>query len=352
MSGIEPAGPPVATVVITNYNYDRFLAVAVTSALDQTVPCQVVVVDDGSTDESISVLDELASLFPQLLIVRNSNGGQASAMNAGWDRTSTPYVLFLDADDRLVPEAVETVVSRFEADPQVDRCLFRLQWIDARGMYLAGSFPDPGQALPDGDLRRRVLKNPDDIPWQPTSGNAFRCSALTRFMPIPVAPYRISADHYLSNLTALTGEVAAIETTLGEYRIHGENADHRSGFDLERARSILVRTEETRSQLINHGRALGLKTPDDPDGFVSLTNSAMRLTSFRVGNAGDSGDPHSDHPYLADERARLLRSGLRAAAARSDLPLPRRAMAMAWILALGIAPRSLIKTIAAKGLTR
>lgn len=337
----------MATIVVTNYNYERFLADAVTSAVEQTVPCQVVVVDDGSTDGSSEVLDRLAERLPQLQVVRNRNGGQASAMNAGWSLVECPYVLFLDADDRLVPDAVARIVERFEAEPAVDRCLFRLQWIDGDGKPITGSFPDVGQPLPDGDLRSQVLRNPDDIPWQPTSGNAFRRSALAGFMPIPEPPYRISADHYLSNLSALTGPVAAIELPLGHYRVHGTNADHRAGFDLERARSILVRTEETRSQLISHGAALGLDAPSSSDGFVSLTNSAMRLTSFRAGDASGGA-----HPYPDDDRLSLVRSGIRAALARTDLSPARKVMAVAWVLSLGAAPASLVPTVAAKGLTR
>lgn len=338
---------PVATIVVTNYNYERFLAEAVESALNQTLPCRVIVVDDGSTDGSGTVLTELETRFPQLTVIRNSNGGQASAMNAGWKQTSTPYVLFLDADDRLMSNAVETIVDRFESTPDADRCLFRLSWIDGAGKAIAGGFPADGQPLPAGDLRTRVLNNPDDIPWQPTSGNAFRSAAIAGFMPIPEPPYRISADHYLSNLSALTGPIATVEHALGEYRVHGTNADHRSGFDLARARSILERTDVTRSQLISHGRALGLTTPDGPDGFVSLTNSAMRLTSFRAGQVG-----HSSHPYQHDKLISLITTGLRAALARKDLPVIRRAMAMAWIVVLGVAPRGLVKAAAAKGLTR
>ncbi|MEM7321500.1 MAG: glycosyltransferase family 2 protein [Actinomycetota bacterium] len=341
--------PPVASIVVTNYNYERFLADAVTSAVEQTIPCQVVVVDDGSTDGSAAVLDRLAQSFPELVIIRNRNGGQAAAMNAGWSVATGPIVLFLDADDRLVPTAVARIADRFDGDADVTRCLFRLQWIDADGREIDGSFPAAGQPLPTGDLRQRVLRNPDDIPWQPTSGNAFRRSALARFMPIPEPPYRISADHYLSNLSALTGVVAAIEAPLGHYRVHGENADHRQGFDLTRARSILVRTVETRFQLIAHGAALGLETPSEPDSFVSLTNSAMRLASLR-GRAAQGGG--GGHPIAGDNRWSLIRAGVQAAVSRDDLPPHRRVMAASWIMALGIAPTAVVPRLAALGLTR
>jgi hypothetical protein len=73
----------------------------------------------------------------------------------------------------------------------------------------------------------------------------------------------------------------------------------------------------------------------------------MRLTSFRVGD-----DVNSGHPYPGDDRLSLVRSGVRAALARTDLPLVRKVMAVVWMAALGFAPASLVPTVAAKGLTR
>lgn len=333
-----------ASIIVTNYNYERYLVDAVTSALGQSVRCQVIVVDDGSSDGSSLVLDQLERDHPELVVIRNQNGGQASAMNSGWAQAVAPYVLFLDADDRLAQTAVAEVVSRFTEEPDVDHCLFRLRWIDDAGVAIdGGGFPEPGRPLPDGDLRARMAVGPDDIPWQPTTGNAFRRSALDRFMPIPEPPYRISADHYLSNLSALTGPVTAIETVLGDYRVHGDNADHRPGFDLVRARSILIRTEETREQLIKHGPALGVDMPRSTDGFRSLTTAAMRLVSYRVGDG---------HPFDGDRRLRLVMAGLRAAMGRRDLSPARRLVATGWVIALGFGPTTMVEAIAGRGLNR
>ena len=331
-----------AAVVITNYNYARFVGSAIESALAQTVGCEVIVVDDGSTDGS---LDIIAGFDKRVGLVAKENGGQASAFNAGFAATEAPVVFFLDGDDRLAPDAVASVLDALDENPAAIRAQFRLGWIDEHGQKIAGSFPEADRRLPGGDLTDRVVANPDDIAWQPTSGNAFRASMLAQLLPMPTEAYRISADHYLSNLSALHGPVVAIERELGSYRVHGANADHRPGFDIGRSRDILERTAVTHGLLIEHGRRLGLSMPADADGFSSLTNAGLRLASYR-------SQPTDGHPFIDDGWWDLVRAGSRAAMARNDFPLPRRLAALAWVVALATVPTKAIPAVVGRALTR
>lgn len=333
---------PAASIVVTNHDYGRFVGAAIESALAQTAPVQVIVVDDGSTDDSLAAIGRFGD---RIEVVTQANGGQASAFNAGFARCRAPVVLFLDGDDLLAPDAVETVVDALDRQPDASRCHFALRFVDGSGAALPGGLPEPGRGLPRGSLIDRLATNPDDIAWQPTTGNAFRAGILAGLLPMPTEPYRISADHYLSNLSALHGPILAIDRPLGSYRLHGDNADHRTGFDLDRARSILTRTRTTRTELIDHGRRLGLAMPGDPDRFRSLTNDAVRLVSYRSA-------PRSGHPFAEDRWPQLLRSAVRSAIGRHDLPVSRRALALAWVIALGLAPPALLPAIASRGLTR
>ena len=337
-----------ATVVVTNYNYDQYVIEAVQSARDQTVDCQVIVVDDGSTDRSLELLEDFVAAYPDVQLLAKENGGQASAMNVGWEAAVGPVVFFLDGDDLLEPDAVERVVGQLATDPSAVRCQFRLRWIDAQGGPLEGQFPEADRQLPAGDFRQAMTVNPDDIAWQPTSGNAFTAAGLNQFMPIPEAGYRISADHYLSNISPLYGPVLAVEAPLGAYRVHGANADHRSDFDTERLRSILIRTAETRQHVIDHGRALNISDmPRSVDGFRSLTTAGLRLISYRRGRSGDG-----QHPFAADTKLGLVRRGVGAAFGRQDFSLAKRLAATAWVLAVAAAPAKLVPALAARGLTR
>ena len=106
------------TIVITCFNYGRFLAEAVQSALDQVGgEPHVTVVDDGSTDNG--TLLELERLPERVQLIRQANAGVAAARNAGLRRVQTDYALVLDADDKLPAAALSTLRGPLEADPRL-----------------------------------------------------------------------------------------------------------------------------------------------------------------------------------------------------------------------------------------
>ncbi len=106
------------TVVVTNFNYGRFLPEAIASALAQRGgPPHVIVVDDGSTDpNTMRVLDELPA---PVELVRQPNAGLSAARNAGLRRARTPYLMVLDADDRLRAGALDALRAPLDADPHL-----------------------------------------------------------------------------------------------------------------------------------------------------------------------------------------------------------------------------------------
>ena len=104
------------TVVIACFNYGRFVGEAVASALAQTGPPEVVVVDDGSTDPATDAA--LAALPTQVQVVRQANAGVCAARNAGIDLARTPFVIVLDADDRLAPGSVALLRDALERHPE------------------------------------------------------------------------------------------------------------------------------------------------------------------------------------------------------------------------------------------
>src|SRR5436305_1267238 len=94
-------------IVVNNYNYEAYVRQAVDSACAQEYPsANVIVVDDGSTDGS---RDVLAAYGDEIDLVLKENGGQASALNAGFARCRGQAVIFLDADDVLAPNAASMV---------------------------------------------------------------------------------------------------------------------------------------------------------------------------------------------------------------------------------------------------
>ncbi len=105
------------SVVIPTYNYARFLPQAIDSALVQThPPLEVIVVDDGSTDETPRVL---AGYGDRIRVIRQANGGAGAARNTGIAAARGEYIAFLDADDVWLPRKLELQMARFEADPEL-----------------------------------------------------------------------------------------------------------------------------------------------------------------------------------------------------------------------------------------
>ena len=210
---------PLVSIVIANFNYGRFVADAVRSALAQTYPrVEVIVVDDGSTDGSRAVIEGFAS---RVITVFKPNGGHASAFNAGFARSRGEVVVFLDSDDMLLPTAVEEAVGRFE-DPSVVHVHWPLLKVDGAGKRTGEVVPR--EPLPSGDMSDFVIANgPATWSVAPTSGNSWSRRLLERIMPIPEGEFRQAAESYLFTLSPIYGRLAVVEPPQSLYRIHGTN---------------------------------------------------------------------------------------------------------------------------------
>jgi hypothetical protein len=116
----QPSAPRV-TVVITCFNYGRYLPESIGSVLAQTfTDFELLVVDDGSTDDSVAIAQRLAAEDPRVTVIAQENAGQpAIPRNLAVDRAQGKYIVCLDADDRLDPGMLAACVAVLDADPQV-----------------------------------------------------------------------------------------------------------------------------------------------------------------------------------------------------------------------------------------
>lgn len=224
------------SIVVNNFNYARFLGEAIESALSQThSDVEVVVVDDGSTDRS---RDVIATFEGRVRAVLQDNRGQAGAFNAGYRVTSGDVVMFLDADDVLLPGAA--AAAAHGADAKVSQIHWRLLDVDAHGTPSGET--TPGEPLADGDLLDDLLRD-GPLQWSspPTSGNAWPRRYLERVMPVPESEFRLAADAYLMALAPLYGRLCAIEPPQAQYRRHGANHWGGSYDDVARANREISR---------------------------------------------------------------------------------------------------------------
>ncbi|HYC32532.1 MAG TPA: glycosyltransferase family 2 protein [Gemmatimonadales bacterium] len=318
------------SVVIGNYNYARYLPDAIESALGQTHDrVEVIVVDDGSTDESRAVIERYRG---RVLPVLKENGGQGSTFNAGFRRASGGAVIFLDADDVLHRDTAARVAAAFAARPELAKVHYRLELMDADGRPSGSVVPPAGLELPTGDLRERLRRSPDDVPYPPASGNAFATWALRRVLPMPEEEYRLLADVYLLNLVPLLGPVEALDGVGGRYRVHAGNGHYASSLRLDRVRATVRIIHHTHAHMRRLADSLRLDAyPGAEQDERSLVFLSQRLVSRKL-------EPHL-HPLPGDTVARLGVRGAAAALGRSDLSWGLRLLYPAWFLAMAAAPR-------------
>ncbi len=241
---------PLVSIIINNYNYDRFLGEAIDSALNQTYPnIEVVVVDDGSTDCSREIIE---SYGDRIVTVLKQNGGQASSLNAGVQAASGDILCFLDADDIFYLQKVETIIDILsKIEPQNQDILFNnfLETIDQDGMPITVDIVNdilsgPGEwgflselggksVFFDGLLNQvstpeqayRFAASYRFLPYLgvQTSGITMTKSLANRVFPLPDEGIRVSADVFLVKAASLYGTVYSTNHILTKYRIHGNN---------------------------------------------------------------------------------------------------------------------------------
>jgi glycosyltransferase involved in cell wall biosynthesis len=204
--------PPLVAVVIPCYNQAHFVAEAIESVLRQRYPAfEVVVVNDGSTDATA----EVVSRFSAVHCIQQPNRGLAAARNTGLAHCRGEFVVFLDADDRLLPGALERGATLLMADSSLGFVAGYSVFITRNGVQLPTEQPvraagDPYVSL----LRRNSIRNPAMVMFrrrmvEAVGGFDSRFDACA------------DSDMYLR--ISRTCPVRFHDAVVAEYRKHGEN---------------------------------------------------------------------------------------------------------------------------------
>ena len=196
------------SVVIPCYNQGRFLAEAVTSAVSTTYPVEVIVVDDGSTDDTAAV----AARHPSVRYVRQDNRGLAAARNRGLEAATGDLVVFLDADDRLLPGGIDAGARALAANPGCAMAYGRCVMMGADGTV----WPTPQQRrVLSGHYAVLLRTNPI---WMPAMA-IFRRPALAEAGGF-AAGFDASADYDLYLRIARSHPVHDHGVLVAAYRRH------------------------------------------------------------------------------------------------------------------------------------
>ena len=125
-------GNPRVSIVIPAYNAEAFVSTAVKSALAQTMgDVQVVVVDDGSTDSTVEVVERMAQADSRVqLVSHGENRKRLEARRTGIEHAQGEFILFLDADDELLPDAAERLLEAQKGVYDIVQCSFEVRYVD------------------------------------------------------------------------------------------------------------------------------------------------------------------------------------------------------------------------------
>ena len=325
------------SIVINNHNYGRYLAAAIDSALAQSYArTEVVVVDDGSKDDSRTIIEAYG---PRIVAVFKENGGQASAVNAGFAHAHGDVIIFLDADDVLKPDIAAHIVESFSSRPALGKVQYCMDIIDGHGRPTGEIKPDRHLPRRSGDLRKHQLNAAFDIPFMSMSGNAFARQVLDQILPVPEQVYRLGADWYLTQLSPFYGDVLFLDVIGASYRVHGANQYISSQFDLDQVRQTIVFMQATLSYLEQVAERMGLLRARSMQGRVfSFSYVAMRMISYKL-------DPRC-HPIAGDTAPGLVRRGTAALFHRVDVSGAVKVALFVWLVAMATAPRWLAVLIA------
>ena len=215
----------LTTVILGVYNGEKYLEAAVESILGQTDNnIQVILIDDASSDRTREMLLDFKARDKRVeLVLKDQNGGQGHAFNAGILRARGDLTCFMDADDFWYPNKVAAVRKSFEENRKSGRyALFQHRLHVCYGETL--SQEQFRASLLDGDMLNHCRKERQSIPgpFIPTAGLAFPTEILRAVFPIPSA-FRICADGFLTRAAISFGQSKVLSETLGAYRIHGTN---------------------------------------------------------------------------------------------------------------------------------
>ena len=254
---------PRVSVIVTAYNLATFLPAALDSALAQESPggpIQIIVVDDGSTDNT---QDVLAAYADRVEVIRQENGGLVKAVDTGLGAVRGEYIALLDADDEWPLDRLRRHAELLDANPHVGLVHGDMEVIDTGGATVHPSFFAWKQDTPtDGRVLARLVK--DNF----VSGGAstFRASLMPAIWPI--ASDAAYPDWWIASNIAAVAEILYDPANANRYRYHGGNM----GLGADRTAVLAIE----RRELPYRRWAMRNLTSDETIDLRSLSEIVMR----------------------------------------------------------------------------
>ena len=207
----------LVSTIIPVYNRDAMLREAVASVLAQSWrPIEIIIVNDGSTDDTQQVMAELQSRHPETIrLLRQDNAGPGAARQAGVALAQGEFVQFLDSDDLLLPEKFSLQVEGLRSDPQAG-IAYGKTYTREHGVRVAGS------AQHTGERHRTLFPALLKEPLWPTLAPLYRHALLHAVGPWPAAK-QLEDWQYDAQAAALGVKLHYVDAYVAETRNHNES---------------------------------------------------------------------------------------------------------------------------------
>lgn len=208
----------MVSVIIDNYNYGKYISQAIDSVLNQTYEdYEVIIVDDGSTDDSKDIILNYCSKYPsKITAIFKPNGGQASAFNAGYALAKGDIICFLDSDDYWYNNKLEIIIEFHQ----------KYDFVGHNRTYSSNINSPFKKFIKFENKRKEFLKEYGLLYMYniATSSMSFSRNLLNKILPMPEYEFRVCADEYVMFLGMYYSNVKYIDKNLAFYRIHEDNA--------------------------------------------------------------------------------------------------------------------------------
>lgn len=317
------------SVVITNYNYERYVANAIESALAlQWNDLEIVVVDDGSTDDSRSVIQRYTDRVDVQLIECPT---QREATNHGFAVSTGDVVVFLDSDDVLPPDLPARLAEQWT--PSVSKAQFRVQRIDEEGKPLGQPYPDYRRVPTPEDIRRWAFTT-TAYPTPSGSGNAYARWFLETIFPLG-PEVGDAPDSACLAAAPFLGDVITVPEVVIGYRRHGANDSNLLSDDRRFPREVT----RARDRWLFARAAVGVPAEmvDEARLFRSRELLQLRVAAHRVAP--------TERPLPGDSWARMLLDAVRAPVQVGPESLTHRMTVSAWCLATLVSPKPVARKL-------
>ena len=324
----------LVTIAVLNYNYRRFVAQAIESALAQTWrDLEVVVVDNGSTDGSLDAIRPYADRVRIIEIPHNI--GQGHGYNACIEAARGEWLVWLDADDLLDADCIETCMSM--ADDATSKVQYPMRLIDAGGALTGGVVP---HLQHDGDVVP-LIRRFGHYAGPPGSGNLYRRSAVARYFPVRTNEWPIGTDTVPFVVAAFHGRVVDTRRPLASYRLHRKAPAAIPGYRGNYSSSMAAEVElnsacrDRTLAMVRERTGIDIRGP-----FLPLPpHIRNRIISWRLAP--------EQHPFPQDDAGSLLRLLAQSLRECPGYTLVDRAMIRAWALGVLRLPRAMAQRLMA-----